>query len=817
MKLLLTTLIVFSANALCVAQNTAGTINGAIKNGGNQAVLDAATISLLHSKDSSLVKLAIADKAGNFVFENVGWGSYIVCASSVGHVKNYSNIFSVNATQKEVNIGVLQMVPINETMKEIMVTNKRPFIERKADRMIVNIDAAISNAGSTAMDVLEKSPGVSVDKDGNISLKGKQGVKIFIDGKPSYLSGTDLSNFLKSLSSAQLDQLEIMTNPPAKYDAAGNAGVINIKTKKIRMMGVNGSVNASLTQGKYARTNEGITVNYRNKKINLFGSYSYRNNKKHSDLSILRKFRDKESKQLLSVFDQQTIIIDRNYAHNAKIGLDYTLSKKTTIGIVTSGFINGNSFNSNGTTLLLNNQGITDSSTVAVTNMNSKWKNISGNVNLRHVFDTTGKELSVDADYMHYTQNTHQVLDNQYFDANREKMGVGDTLVSRVPSTITIYSFKADYSQNIKGNIKFEAGAKASIVKTDNDAQYELMKHGNVTFDSNRSNHFVYEEEIKAAYLNLSKQLHKKWNTQLGLRLENTVSKGNQLTTNQAFKRNYTQLFPTVYVSFDANEKNNLSVNYGRRIERPDYEDLNPFVIFLDKYTYQSGNTNLQPQFSHNIELSHTYKSNFTTTFNYSKATDIINDIIDQNEEKNETFITKSNIASQEQFGITVTTLLPIAKWIKLNIYANVSNNRFKGYINNAHVDIQSNLFTGNINAQMEMGKGWNADISGFYRSKGLDGVLVIGGLGSMNAGISKSILKNKAAIKLGIRDIFFTHRFKGSAEYAYIDAHFRQRRDSRQVSLSMNWRFGKGKMAAPKRKVGSAAEEQGRVKTGGN
>lgn len=816
MKSLFTMLIAISTSTMCVAQKT-GTVSGSIKDGGNQKVIDAASISLLKSKDSSLVKVAVTDKEGNFIFENVKEGSYLVSASSVGHSKVYSPAFKITDEKNTAEIGVLQLVPVSENLKEVVVATKKQFIERKADRMIVNVDASVSNAGSTALDVLEKSPGVTIDKDGNISLKGKQGVRIYIDGKPSYLSGGDLANFLKNLSSSQLEQLEIMTNPPAKYDAAGNAGVINIKTKRIKMMGLNGSINTSVTQGKYTRTSDGINLNYRNKNINLFGNYSYSNNKRHSELTILRRFRDKDSKQLLSIFDQSSILTDHNRSHDAKFGIDVTLSKKTTIGTVVSGFVNDHYFNSTGTTLLKNNAGITDSSTLAVTTMNNQWKNFSSNFNLRHLFDTTGRELTFDADYIHYTQDNDQLLDNQYFDANNNPAAQGDSLLSKVPSGINIYSFKADYSQNLKGNAKFEAGVKASFVKTDNDAKYYVRKNGSTTYDNNRSNHFIYEEEIKAAYVNLNKQFNKKWSTQLGLRLENTISKGNQVTTSQKFSRNYTQLFPTMYISFDASEKHNFSVNYGRRIERPDYADLNPFIFFLDKYTYQAGNTNLRPQFSHNVELSHTFKGNFTTTLNYTKATDLMNDILDQNEEKNETFITKSNIASQEQFGITITAMVPVAKWMKVNVYTNLSNNRFKGFINNADVDMQSYLFTGNLSAQMDFGKGWNADVNGFYRSKGLDGVLVIGGLGNVNAGISKAVLKKKGTIKLGIRDIFFTQRFRGTAEYAYIDTRFRQQRDSRQVSLSFNWRFGNGKPAAPKKKTGGASEEQSRVKAGGN
>lgn len=743
-------------------------------------------------------------------------GTYLVSASSVGHRNVFSNPLVVAGSVSVVDAGVLQLVADNQKLKEVVVQSKKQFIERKPDRTVLNVDASITNAGATAMEILEKSPGVLVDKDGNISLKGKQGVVIFIDGKPSYLSGPDLANMLKSMAASQLDQVEIMTNPPAKYDAAGNAGIINIKTKKIKTIGYNGSISSSFMQGKYSRTNESLNLNYRNKTINLFGNYGFRKDKKYAELTIIRKFRDKDTRDLLSIFDQKTILINDNTSNNAKLGIDINLSKKTTVGAVVSGFINGEDFSSESSIQLLNRLANADSSTFSQTQTDSRWKNFSANVNLRHVFDSTGRELSFDADYVHYTQNNNQTLGNRYFDAFKVPHGVADSLLSSIPSSIKIYSAKADYTQNLPGKAKLEAGVKASFVTTDNDARYNYLVNGTNTFDTARSNHFIYEEQIRAAYINMSKPFGKKWSTQLGLRVENTFSDGNQVTTGQRFERNYTQLFPTAFISYDMNSKNNFSMNYGRRIERPDYGDLNPFYMFIDKYTYQAGNTNLKPQVSHNIELTHTYAGNFTTTLNYSKTNDLINDVIDQDESKNETFITKSNIASQEQVGISSSAMIAVKKWLTINLYANFSNNRFIGFINNAHVDLASNLFSSNLGAQFDMGKGWNAELNGFYRSSGLDGVLVIGSMGALNAGIAKSVLKNKGNVKLGFRDILWTQKFKGSAEYAYIDTRFTQQRDSRQVSLSFNWRFGNAKIAAPKRKSGGASSEQNRVKAGG-
>lgn len=274
MKQLLSLLSIICLATGTFAQN-AGKITGKIKDGGNQKIIDAANISLLKAKDSALVKVSVTDKDGNFVFENVKDDEYILMASSIGHIRTYSSIVRINPENVIASVGVLQLIPANKDLKEVIVTSKKPFIERKIDRTIVNVDASITNAGNTALEVLEKSPGVSVDKDGNISLKGKQGVVIYLDGRPSYLSGPDLANMLRNMTASQLEQIEIMTNPPAKYDAAGNSGVINIKTKKNKLFGYNGSINTGYTQGKYARFNESLNFNYRNKKINLFTNLNF--------------------------------------------------------------------------------------------------------------------------------------------------------------------------------------------------------------------------------------------------------------------------------------------------------------------------------------------------------------------------------------------------------------------------------------------------------------------------------------------------------------------------------------------------------------
>ncbi len=807
---------------------TGGKITGSIKDGGNQKIIDAASVSLLKAKDSALVKVAVTDKDGNFAFENIKDGNYLVLATSIGHVKTYSSSVTISAGNASATVGVLQLVPSDKAMKEVVVSSKKPLIERKIDRTIVNVDASITSSGSTALEVLEKAPGISVDKDGNISLKGKAGVIVYLDGRPSYLSGPDLANMLRNMTASQLEQIEIMTNPPAKYDAAGNAGVINIKTKKNKLFGYNGSITTGYTQGRYARFNEAVSFNYRNKKVNFFSNFSYNRNHRSQELYILRNFRDAGTKNIKSIFDQSTDMESQSHNYSAKAGLDYTVSKNTTIGLVVNGFYNPSLWQSSTKTSIYDpNYNLTDVTT-AITQNEEKWKNFSSNVNFRTKLDTAGQELTADLDFIQYKATSVQPLTSTYFDNAGNQLKAPEVLNGTLPTNIKIYSGKVDYTLPLKKDAKFEAGIKTSFVNTDNNARYDSVKTGYSVLDSARSNHFIYDENINAAYVNYSRPLGKKWTAQLGLRIENTnsngISKGYTFNvaqnkfeyTETKFKRSYTQLFPTVYLQYTANEKNQFVINYGRRIERPDYQDMNPFVHFLDRYTFEQGNPNLSAQFAHNIELSHTYKGFLTSTVNYTKTTDIIQMVLEQNEVTKETFIKKANIASSEQVGLAITANKSITKWWSGNIYANVYNNHFKGVVGTEPISLGVTSFMVQLQQQFKFKKGWAAEVSGFYRSKGLEGVIYIKPIAQVNAGVSKQVLKNQGSIRLNVRDIFAGSVFKGYSKYGTVDANFKNVNDSRAVSLTFTYRFNKGKLKAGSGKRNSgASDEQNRVKSG--
>jgi iron complex outermembrane receptor protein len=811
------------------SQEKMGKINGTVIDGSAKTI-ESATITLLKAKDSSVIKLSVADRTGKFAFEAIPEGKYLVSITAVGHQKGFSEPFEISPTNSSITLKTIELVPLAKSIEGVTVVAKKPLIEQKIDRTIVNVDASTTNVGASALEVLEKSPGITVDKDGNISLKGKQGVIVMIDGRPSYLSGADLANMLRSMNASQLDQIEIMTNPPAKYDAAGNSGVINIKTKKNKQFGYNGSVTSGYTQGKYPRFNEGANFNYRNGKINVFTSLNYNRNHRGEELFIIRNFRELATKNILSVFDQKSDMQNQSQYYSGKIGLDYSASKKTTLGVVLSSSYNPSTWQSNTNTYINEPNGDRRSQTKSSTKNDEKWKNFSSNFNLRHTIDSAGQEITADLDYIQYRSTSFQPL----YSFNYDQFGTptsSSTLLGDLPQDITIYSAKTDYSLPLKKGAKFEAGIKSSYVTTDNNAVYNNMLNNQSVLDSGRSNHFIYKENINAGYVNYNRSLGKKWSAQLGLRLENTNAKGdsrgyefdtvknNFVYGVKTFKRDYTQLFPTVYLQYKASEKNQFVINYGRRINRPDYGDLNPFVHFLDLYTFEQGNPNLKPQFSHNIELTHTYNGFLNTTLNYSTTNDIIQEVLEQNENTNETFIKKANIASRKQFGLSISAYKELTEWWSGNVYVNAYNNHFKGVVNKGdYISIGITGFMVQAQQQFKWGKGWGAELSGFYRSKSLEGVIFIQPIGQVSAGFSKQVLKNKGSVRLNFRDIFAGSVFKGYSKYGNVDAQFKDINDSRAVSMSFTYRFNKGKLkAGNNRQSNSASDEQSRVKGGGN
>lgn len=774
--------------------------------------IEFATAALL--KDSVLVKTTFTEKDGLFSFDKLSYGKYLIKVSVVGSPIYQTDTLVLTANRAVINLADIKIKAGATNLKEVNISGQKAFVERKIDRTVVNVDALISNAGTTALDVLSKSPGVNVDQNGVISLKGKSGVAIFIDDKPTYLSGADLDNYLRSLPSSSLDQIELMTNPPAKYDAAGNGGVINIKTKKTKTAGFNGGVNLSLNQGELSRSNNSFNFNYRKDKINVFGNLSYNLNNSFTDLDLNRKYKNDDG-SAKSYFNQNSYFRRHGNTFNLKTGLDYYASEKTTWGIVLTG-MNRISKQVNNNTSNLSNASMQLDSVIRAENIDQiKYQNAGVNLNYRHKFKQAGRELTFDADYLLYRNQTDQSYYNfSYLPSGALKYQ--DILTGNLPSNIDIYTAKADYSHPMENKWKLDAGVKTAYTKTDNIADYFNTANGKTNADYEKSNHFLYEENINAVYLNMSRE-GKRFSLQAGLRYENTVSNGHQLGNlikrDSSFKRTYNSLFPTLYFSYklDTAGNNQLGLNYGRRIDRPYYQDLNPFFSPLDKFTYYVGNPFLKPSFTQSIELSHTYKNKITTTFGYSWVRDEVNETI---EILDGTYYSRpANVGKTRVANVSVNAEIDLTKWVKLNAYVEYAKIVSKTDFYTGFLVTNGSYLRANPNLQFKISPTWNAEVNMRYQSKLSNVQFLLGEVHEFGAAVQKK-LSAKSTLKLTANDIFRTRIYNGIINnLANTEANWVNRQDSRSVVLSYSYRFGKAFSSPAKHESSGADAEKNRVK----
>ena len=803
-------LILVSISFLAKAQS-AYKVTGLVRDAQGKP-LAGVTVSLLKASDSTISKFTATNASGEFELDKLDAGFFLLKLTAVGFAPSTCDRFELGEKNPFQRFEALTLSTQANSLEGITVISKRPLIEQKPDRLIVNVDAAVSNVGATALEVLEKSPGVAVDRDGNVSLKGKQGVLILIDGKPSYLSGPDLAALLGSMTASQLDQIEIMTNPPAKYDASGNSGVINIKTKKNNQRGFNGTLNLSYSQGVYAKTTNSLNLNYRTPKFNVFLNYTFTNSNNYTDLHLSRKYLGPDGVTPIAYFDQPTFFKFHFGNNTLKLGMDYYLSKKTTLGITTTGFSSPRVFDGYSTGYIQDAHQVTDSITRTDNQNHDRWVNGTVNLNLRHQFDSS-REITADFDYIQYKSQNEQLFDNVTYYPDSTILSQGQ-VKGLLPSNIRIFSGKADYSQSLYKGAKMEAGWKSSLVKTDNAANYFIGEAGNLYPDYERTNRFLYEENINALYLNYNQQV-KKWSFQGGLRFENTNYDGHQVGNIQkpdsSFTRHYNSLFPTAYISYALDSSNTLSVNFGRRIDRPAYQSLNPFYFFINKYTYSVGNPFLNPQYTNNFELSHVFKQRYTTTLSYSYTTDFETQVF--RSEGETTILGQANLGTMQNYGLSETMNLKFAKWWTATLSANVNYKIVKGEAPGTIVNTAAWNGQMNMNNQFRFKKGWSAEASGFYNSKDVEGQFVIDPFGQVSIGGAKQILKTKGTIKLSIRDIFYTQTIYGKILYGNVEEHFIQSRDSRVVNISFVYRFGKNFKEPSRRNNGGAGDEQNRVR----
>jgi outer membrane receptor protein involved in Fe transport len=789
-----------------------------------KAAVEGATAELLRSKDSALVKTALSNKAGFAEFENIKPSTYFIRVTSVGLTTSYSNVFDIKEGE-QVTVPSIQMTASAGTqMQGVTIAAKKPFIQRLNDRLIVNVENSVVNAGSLALDVLERSPGVTIDQNDNIALRGRQGVIIMIDGKPSPMSGADLANYLRGLPVNAIERIELITNPSSKYDAAGNSGIIDIRMKKDQRLGYNGTLTAGYGQGVYPKWNAGTTFNYRNKAVNIFGNYNYAYRENLNHLIINRNFYEKGVFKGSDDKDNYAWMPFRS--HTIRTGADFFPSKNTIIGFVVNSNFNRFNREANITTMVNDIHFQPDFRFTSIGTNNDKFGNTVANINFKQKLDSTGRELSADVDYGAFNNSSLTRTASYFFNLNGSKRKEDNILDGDQDGKVTLKTAKIDYVNPIKGGAKIEAGLKTSYVSSDKDAKFFNVFPNRTLPDEAKTNHFLYEEYNNAAYLNFSKEL-KKFNFQVGLRGEQTALRTHQLKGNRKFKNDYFQLFPSAFFNYKLAAEQTLGVSISRRIDRPGYSQLDPFLFQVDATIYSTGDPLLKPQFTWSYELNYTLKNlNFTVGYSHttqpqstvlSKILDVIPTFeIKPGEDSNITVQIPVNLTSSDYLGLTASLPVRINSWWNMMNNVNVFYNKFNGNLSGAQLNEGAPAANIRTNNTFTLKKGWSAELNANVNTGGRYGYMMMKPQWGIGVGAQKAIMQGKGTIRFNITDIFWTNRPNAKVEYegSYVE-NWHAYRDSRVANLSFTYRFGNNKVQQARRRTTGSEEE--RQRAGGN
>ncbi len=781
-----------------------------MQDAGGQSVIFA-NVVLHNAADSSIAKVETSDEAGIFKIRGLKAGNYFLVASYVGMPDLRKPDITLKNDQ-QLDLGVLVFSPSAVELTQATVTASRAMVEVKPDRTVFNVQGTINSTGSDAISLLRKAPGVVVDNQDNINVLGRAGVLLYVDGKRLPITGENLTNYLQNLPADQIDRIEIITNPGARYEAEGNAGIIDIRLKKDKNLGANGTVNATASQGRYAQYNLGGSGNYRNQFMNTFGSLGLGGGERYMDMDFL-------SFQNGLVLDEINNHRNESRYYDFRLGTDFFVAKNHTIGFLVTGGQSERTSNSFNQIAISPQSAQTDIDSVLVADSRADNDRNQQTFNINYRYDNgKGRSLNFDLDYGRYENDSKRFQPNRYFSPE------GDSVLTEVinsfdtPTDIDIYTAKIDFEEKLAGG-NLSLGSKLSRVVSDNTFLFFDVNNGSTVRNDRSSNLFKYEENVYAGYVNYARALSEKWNFSAGLRVETTDATGDL----QAFlpelqeppvELNYTSWFPSAGLTWQIAQQHSLALNYGRRINRPDYNVLNPFNNQISQLSYEKGNPFLRPEIVNNVEVGYTMKYRYNFKVGYSLTTDQITRLIapDENDPR-AGFITWANLAEQRIWSANISAPLEVMKgW---NAYINLSaahQDNQADYGDGAVVDVQ--VFTYNVYMQhtIDLPYGFKGEVSGYYAGPGVwGGVFEYDPSWSLDLGLQRKFLNDQLNARLSVSDIFFQTYWSGFSRFNGLYSEGRGQWDSRRVSLSLSYNFGNQNVKSRKRKTGLETEA-GRV-----
>lgn len=764
--------------------------------------LPYANILVQHPADTSLYKGFISDENGHFAFELPN-DSFLLQINFLGLSPVMLSADHVQHVETPITLSAL-----SSQLTSVEVTASKPLLQRLEDRLLVQVSDSPLSLGNNTLDILQRSPGIIVDQDGNISINGRSGVRIYLDGKDLRLSGDQLSSFLEGLTASNIERIEIITNPSAKYEAQGNAGIVDIITKKGLLMGTNGSLSISPGLGQYFRWENNLSFNHRRKKLNFYGQYNFARRNQYMEIIIDRIFLENGAPR--EIIDLQTLFRLPIETHTPRLGLDYEISQNTTVGILVNAFSNTTGQISDNEIISRDGTFTTQQFQLTDGNTKTNWNQLTGNVNISHTFNNQS-QLKVDMNYARYDNGSDQTFDSRFLRPD-ETLLLENSLIGNVDGQLDLLGLAIDYSTPMGRNKTLEFGWKNTLVNSDNDLKYFDVENDVSSINQGLTNRFIYHEEIYGAYATLRFQ-QKKWNGSLGVRAEQTTIEGDQRSTDEKFTNDYLNLFPSASINYNLHQNHIVGLSLSRRLDRPGYNDLNPFRFFVNNYTYRVGNPFLTPQFTWSAEVNYTFKQRYYFAINYGLTTDNLNRAIFQEGTEDIVVVKPINIDDLNSLGIIASLPIQFSRKWSSQWNLNLSFNDFQGEIGGFAFDRLNTIFVLNTNHSISLGKGLRIQLGGFYLPSHYASISKIKDISQISIGFQKSILQNRGSVRFNFNDIFYQGYPRGRTIFGRIDDTFISKRDTRFATLSFSYNFGKQTVKTQRRRSTGIEEELQRAR----
>lgn len=759
--------------------------------------VESAEVILLN-RDSVAIKSQLSNKEG-FLNIDINKGNYLLQIRQLGSVL-YNRNLSVEA---DIDIGTVKVESVQQ-LHEVAINFKRKLIERKEDRLIFNVAHSINAIGGDGLDVLKITPGIRV-KEEAINIIGKNSMSVMVDNRLVPLSGQDLMNFLRNIKADQIKRIEVITNPPAKYDAEGNSGIVNIELKKLGLDSWNALLNSSYKKSTYSTMSNGLSFSYKKHKLSFYTNFNYVEGSK----------KGVEDENILYANENWNTEYNRRIYTNVlsgNLGFDYHVTPTWTIGLQYLGSLSKPVIQENDYSIINNNETLKIDS--LVTSKSRDHKNIRSNsINMHSLIklDSLGKNISIDLDYFKYNNDINRSSETQNSFLNSLPTPFGYVAVKNSGfQALDIYTLKIDVGYPLKW-INLSYGAKINFSKTNYDNKYFDIKSGIPVLRNNQSNKFKYLENTQAFYISGNKKLSDSWDIKIGLRLENTQTEGNSLTNQEITKRKYIEFFPTAYVQYTASEQNSFSLNYGRRLSRPRYNQLNPFKVFYNPYSYTQGNPLLLPAFTNNVEFQHAYKDFLFTSLSFSNTTNGNASTPFFDEKTKVQYLLDLNYYTSNSFNLATTYVFNKLKWwesenqlnvfyVKTKVTKDINIKGTKGF--GAYLSTNNSFI---LNKRRTL----KAELNYWFQAPQYQDIYKTQSVSSLDIGVKYALFNNALQLGLVVEDIFrrdidIAKTFSNNIQYNYADYN-----DNRFCRISISYKFGSQKIDLGSRKFGNEEEKK--------